>query len=431
MKIQTNDFFSNSQSNTDNPVIQKLFNQLAEGDRFMATIVDIKPDSVSLRLSDNTIVNAKSLFIPEARIGQEAVFLVKENSSDQIFLEMEKQSGTSVTSNFAKELLISADIPATKENIKLINAMIENNLPLDKESLQKAIFFKYSDKESAIDKILFLLKENFPAEPLSVKTLNHIMESKTTLKNDLYTIADKAANLPEGEFKDEILKLFDINKEIISKNNGSEKNTNLHNEQIFNKILDKLFIKIKDRNSLEDLSEQFNKIYNTAKKGKEISENADDAKSSLKTIFENIQNNIDFMKHINNYKEFLQIPININQNPEQCEIYVFKDKGKKNNLKESASILISLDLTFLGRIETFIDKSFTNLVFQFKIEKDNILKLFENNTGKLSKMMKEKGYTISSISFKTIDEPFNILKDMNSTEKNKNDNKRYSFDMRV
>lgn len=429
MKIDTNDIFN---ENTIN-LIQKTINQLSAGDKFKATIIDIKPDLVSLRLSDNTVLNAKSLIIPDARIGQEATFIVKENLSGQIFLEMKKTDESSPASNVIKEILRESEMPVIKENADLVKALIDNNMPVDKNTLQKAAFFKYSDTNAQsgnlnnnIDKILFLLKENFPAEKMSVDVLNNIIKNDTTMKNNLIKVTEDILNLNNYEIKNSILKLFDFNDEEIKK---------LDNKQIYDKIKSKFFLKINKSEDIETVENHFNNIKKISKEIDEILSKFENTNLNLKNSIQNLNDNMDFVKNINNYKEFIQIPVNVNNKDEQCDVYVFKNNKHNKTLSENASVLVSLNMPFLGKTETFIDKSNKVLSFQFRAENNNVLSLIQNKINKLALKLKQMGYSISSITYKNIDEPFNILSE--SINKNKNEtkvnnvNKRYSFDMRV
>lgn len=419
MKVQSDDRFFNNQSQGN--MIQKIISQFKAGDKFNAVICDIKPDMVSLKLSDDSILNAKSLIIPEARIGQNATFVVKENSSGQILIEMVKENQSNINFNFAKELLLNADLPVTKENVELINSLLSNNINADKDILQKAAFFKYSDIDMTTDKILFLLKENFPAQKVSAKVLENILNSKNDFKNNLINIAEEIAVLSDGKLKDEILQLFGINKnDILDKN------------QLYKKIIDNLFVKINNKEDLNELNKQFENLHNISKFAEKILSEASESKNSLKNSFENVKETIEFMNNINNYKEYLQIPFNLNNKENQCEFYIFKNSKNEKKFKHNASILISLDATFIGRVETFINKEDNNLTFQFKAEKDNTLKMIRISVNKLLNVLKERKYSILSVDFKKIERPFNILEEIHKENTQiKNTNKRYSFDMRV
>ncbi len=71
---------------------KKRFSELIKGDRFIAFVKDIRPDMVLIELENGETVTARSLVLPEARIGEHAIFNVKDNINGQILLEMVKDS---------------------------------------------------------------------------------------------------------------------------------------------------------------------------------------------------------------------------------------------------------------------------------------------------------------------------------------------------
>lgn len=63
---------------------------LQPGDKFFATIQDVQPTMIKLLLENGENLLARSQVYPDARIGEQAAFLVKENNRGQILLELIK-----------------------------------------------------------------------------------------------------------------------------------------------------------------------------------------------------------------------------------------------------------------------------------------------------------------------------------------------------
>ena len=63
---------------------------LQPGDKFIATIQDVQPTMIRLLLENGESLNARSQVYPDARIGEQAAFMVKENKRGQILLELVK-----------------------------------------------------------------------------------------------------------------------------------------------------------------------------------------------------------------------------------------------------------------------------------------------------------------------------------------------------
>ena len=70
--------------------IRKFF-ELQAGDRFSAILLDIRPGEMIIRFSGGHTYTAKSYVMPNAHIGDECMFLVKENDQNgRIVLEVVK-----------------------------------------------------------------------------------------------------------------------------------------------------------------------------------------------------------------------------------------------------------------------------------------------------------------------------------------------------
>ncbi len=441
MQIPFNEIYFNNAASF--VTAYKKINELVKGDKFMAEIVDIKAETITLRLNDNSTIEAKSLVLPEAKIGERVVFAVKENSDSVIELEFVKDSQSEISDNFAKSILSKFEMPINRENCQIIKFLIDNNIELNKENVNKAMFFKYSDDSISSDKLLFLLEENIPADKNTISVLNDIISKNTSVKTAILSLCEHLVSIKDTPLGEKLFKLLDIDKDFFDikgniKNFGlnTEKKEEAISKKLFNEISDKLFIKIKLHNPEENLRktpEKLRNIYEFALKGSQLSQGTDE---SLTKLFDNIKKDLEFASHISEFKDYIQIPFSFGETAKnQCELYVFKNpKGSKTDA-ERASMLLGLDTAFLGRIEIYINKSLKNLSIQIKSDKTESLSMLKKGFPRLESMLKSKGYSISTVSFKSIDEPFDVT--MKTDEQKISDNngninkKRFSFDMRI
>lgn len=434
--------------------VYKKINELVKGDKFMAEIVNIKADTVTLRLNDNSTLEAKSLVLPDAKIGERVIFAVKENNDGVIKIEFVKDADANIPDNFASGILNKFEIPVNNENRQVIRLMAENNIPLTEENVNKAMFFKYSDVDISSDKLLFLLEENIPAQKDTVSVLNGIMDNSISMKNSIMSICEEIVSIKDTDVGEKLFELLEIDENIFKSDflnlknsdlkglnlkasdfksldlkNSDYKNNEVILKHIFNEISDKLFIKL-NKDDFKNAEKKLSQIYDIAVKGKKIAENNNEV---LTKAFDNVRKNIEFTNHINEYKQYIQIPFSFGANKkEQCELFVFKNpKGSKINTK-NASMLLGLDTAFLGRVEVYINKNINSLSMQIKSDKNESLSIMKKNFSKLDALLKNKGYSINAISFKNIDEPFDITKKLENEDNNNNiNNKRFSFDMRI
>jgi len=143
----------------------RRFHELQPGDKFKAQIHDIKPGEVTINLGKGALYTARSMILPEARIGEASVFAVRENDFEgRIVLEMVKLDPEIKKTNMVKEALQSAKLAITPENIEIGLTLLDNGLPVDTQTLHKAMYF-INSKEAAVkpEDVIALLKSDSTA----------------------------------------------------------------------------------------------------------------------------------------------------------------------------------------------------------------------------------------------------------------------------
>jgi len=121
----------------------RRFHQLQPGDKFSALIHDIRPGEVTIDLGGGSLYTARSLVLPEARIGEHSVFAVRENDFEgRIVLEMVKFSHETKKVKMITEALKNARFAVTPENIEVGIALLDNGLPVDAQTLDKVLGLK-------------------------------------------------------------------------------------------------------------------------------------------------------------------------------------------------------------------------------------------------------------------------------------------------
>lgn len=489
----------------------KSMTTLQSGDKFRATILDIKRNEVTIKLSDGNIITAKSLIVPDTHIGDSMEFTVQANKDGQILLSMlSKEQSNQQQINTLLNILSSAGIIPSDEAIEIVRTLIENGLPINKNSVQNTIQTLKANPQLDMETLAFMLKEDIAITSENIEQVKLTADNELQLKNQIDELAFKLVGIDEPQIRRETLAIFlpefieNYNSEAVNqlknfaaslqqnilntiepelkkdfmevsnlvvekateiiKDGGDIKQiveifTNNSSEKIMTSVKDflssllefeftfkepkaefiakaikeSLFIDIKASQDLNNYYQQFhNKIIKTlsvTEKG--ASENTREASK----ILSELKNNIEFMNNINKFQEFIQIPFKLTDTNNQANLYIFNDKKGTKLSKDKASVLLALDLSMLGHFEAFIQKDFKNISCQFRTMDKKVQALVQINMPKLQFALKQKGYNLSQIIYKTIKEPFNILKtteDVNfDDEQIQQNNKRYSFDMRA
>lgn len=174
--------------------------------------------------------------------------------------------------------------------------------------------------------------------------------------------------------------------------------------------LKKLFIKPEILQDKEQLSENFKDIVKIGAKLESLIKEQGLENKLDTSVLQDVKSNMDFAKSINANINYLQVPININENKTTAEIYVFNDKKRSKSINpENATILIALDLKKLGHIESLISVAKKNVNVTFKVEKEELKKVIKNAVNVLQEALEARGYSLDPLKVIDIKEKFNLL----------------------
>ena len=124
--------------------------------------------------------------------------------------------------------------------------------------------------------------------------------------------------------------------------------------------------------------------------------NGNEEASKLTSQTEHLKNNLDFMKTLNQIYPYIQLPVRLKDQNIHSELYVFtKRKGSRIDA-ENVSVLLHLDMEYLGGLDIHLQLSKSHLNAKFYVEEEDIKELFENTISELRGALAEKGYQVSS-----------------------------------
>ncbi len=122
---------------------------------------------------------------------------------------------------------------------------------------------------------------------------------------------------------------------------------------------------------------------------------------------DDLTKNMDFLNSLKT-KIYVQIPVVLNGERTDCDIYVFSDKRKKTAKGMAKSALVALDTANLDRVESYIVRNERSVSFQFRLKNENAEKLIRKHLTSLNDLLSKTGFTMESVSFCRFDEPFDI-----------------------
>ena len=398
------------------PITVKSLPELVTGEVFSAEILDIQPGVVTLKVGANTLA-ARTLVSPDARIGDKAAFLVKDNTSGQIVLEFLREKGSAlVSASIVKEALAAANMQLTQGNSELIEQLVYHNLPIDNHSVQRAAFFRYSMSDAPFSQIGFLLENKFAPIERTVEVFQGLLSGELNIKDEAGRLQTAIEAVNDGELREHLSAMV-RGKLTLDVENGPD----------LGRYLSQL------RTLMKEMAEFLRQG------GDEAAAKA----AAVRQAMANIGDIVDFVCNIGETKLYYQFPFILSGRENMAELHVMKRKGKspKKGGSKNATALIALNMANLGRIEVLVNKTDRNVNLQFRSDSGLSLYAINGESNKLSEMLGDKGFLLTGLGLKMLGEKFDLTQDLIKDRDKKeaalkavteeSGPKRYTFDMRV
>ncbi len=167
--------------------------RLYEGDIIRGEISDLYNNDITITLEDNTILKAKIAGSPALSIGQTAAFRLDSVSGGSVLLEALKNSYTETELTLINKALDEAGLPATKHNQSAVKALMDNMLPINKESIQNLMQQSYDYKTADMDTLAIMNRLIMNINSDTVKQFSNYMNGTHQL---LGQIKEFAQNIP-------------------------------------------------------------------------------------------------------------------------------------------------------------------------------------------------------------------------------------------
>ena len=407
------------------PPAAKNLMELTPGDVFSAEILDIQQGVVTLKIGEHPLA-ARTMTSPDARIGDKAVFLVKEAVPGQIMLEFLRSGGTSqVSGSIIKEALAAANMQLTPENSTLIDQLVAHNLSIDNHSVQRAAFFRYSMPDAPFTQIAFLIENNFAPTERTVEVFQGLLGGQLDIQTEINALRSNVAALPL-EMQEQI-DIISQGKLAMDVANSPDLGRYFSELRVF--VQEMLtFLHENTQNSQGNLQNPL----------------TESQAAALRQTLANIGDILDFTSNIDTTKQYCQIPFAVAGRENMAELHIMKRKhAKKHAAKDkgkNATALISLNMPTLGRVEVLVNKADKDVKLQFRSDSGITLYAINGNGTKLSEMLTDKGFSLTGIALKMLDEKFDLIRPVSADNKATKARatvdeglgpKRYSFDMRV
>lgn len=188
---------------------------------------------------------------------------------------------------------------------------------------------------------------------------------------------------------------------------------------------DKLVNKDSVTNLYQNLQEDLETLNSLLKEGRESIEN-----SRLQEPVKSLQENLRFMKDLNETFTYLQLPVQFKDKDVHSDLYVFTKKKALQGKKEGLNVLLHLDMANLGLINVHIQMDHNIVQAKFNLENKDSVQIISDYLPTLKSALQRKGYSLHSEVKATYEKPA-FCKDFIEQNSKDNNTQRYTFDIRT
>jgi len=118
------------------------------------------------------------------------------------------------------------------------------------------------------------------------------------------------------------------------------------------------------------------------------------------TLYQNVNNltsNLDFINQLNQTFTYVQIPVKLDNQNANGDLYVYTNKKSLASKDGDISALLHLDMDNLGTVDVHVTlKESNNVKTKFYLKDDSVIDLFAANIDTLNKRLESRGYSMSS-----------------------------------
>lgn len=337
------------------------------------------------------------------------------NSLNELFKNIDE-------SNFDKgvnKFLINNKLSLLETNY--VNSVILNKFPENKQNIETLFYDNYKIM-NLIENKTEILKELI----LSDSMLNDKKTLYDNLKNIMNEVLEGKISLNTNNIKDILSIIFKDDLKTfynVWSNLDGEKHQKL-------KLIESKLIYNFENSTHQDLKEYLKSVNLTVSKILEEGINVLGEESKVVKEFNKLNNTLDF---INQAKDnvFIQVPLKINNQKLNGEIYILKNKKSKENKGGSTSVLIGLDTRNLNRVEIFLQKKDRDISLNFKLTDENIEKLVREKIYLLKEKLISSNYVVNNLTFTELKEIFNTDKNIQAEKFQNEENKLLKIDIRM
>lgn len=453
--------------------------QLSQGQAFQGTVVDIRNNQVTIQIDGQTVL-AKFQDMVNVCIGETLMFVVRENTGKQVTIAPYHEQSSNPSDGTIYKALDAAGLAATDRNIDIVNTLLEHGMAVDKQTITTFISASLRYPDVPLSQFVDMLKNNMALTNSNIDLWNAFLGGKSDFSANLrqviqvlsdaigdayvngdyqgvkqlldtiltpnQTMNSDGLQLSVGDLSlDELVKVLHEKGSLQLQGMDSKTSVETVKQQlseIVTKELTSSWGITPERFQAESLKQVSLRMEQQIQAFQNISFQDPVTSNQLQQVLQLAELNLATTNQINQQMEhakgennvfdllYTQIPLKLKGQLKHSDLYVYRNKKNSPNSSKNISLLLHLDMEYLGDMDIMIKTQDHHINAVFTLSDDEAYEIIKEHIPELEDNLKDKGYFFSaSATKKEILE--RGIQDLFEEENTEGVLKRYSFDVRA
>ena len=171
---------------------------LTKGNIFEGTVSSMKNGRVTLALSSGQQISARIEGKVQLSLGQSMFFQVKSNDGSQIAIRPFSVEGTGANYTLL-QALSAAGVPAESDYLSMVNRMMEEQMPIDRNSIQQMVRMVNAHPEINVQTLVQLNKLGITIDKQNAAQFENYLDDKQAITNEFDQLIEELPQALESE----------------------------------------------------------------------------------------------------------------------------------------------------------------------------------------------------------------------------------------
>ena len=178
-------------------VARSGMNQIRQGDVIRGEISDLRNNEITITLENNTLIKGQIADSSSLSIGQTAAFRLSSVSPSGVMLDAIPNSYTETELTLINKALEEASLPATERNQSAVKALMDNLMPINKQSIQQLMQQAYDLGTEDMETLCLMNRKQYQVTADSVAQFSAYRNGTHSLLSRAETFSNQIPELLE------------------------------------------------------------------------------------------------------------------------------------------------------------------------------------------------------------------------------------------